>query len=172
MTGDGVDRAPSGAYRVGAAPADPGTADPGTADPPAGARAEDQPDGAWELSADALRRLRLGEGRPEDAFLSPPPETPVVAAVAEYSRTRGGATAFGLRGRIVATLLLLLSVWLVTRLPFGQILLWMVVPIVLVVGLRGIWHAERQPIAIVPDRPAGRIPGRPRPRIARPEPPQ
>lgn len=108
---------------------------------------------AWGgLDAEVLRRLRLGEGRPEDHFLAGSAPMAVVVPVRQYSRWRGGPTAFGPVGRVVATLLTLAVAWsLVTPLSVVPL-----VPLVFVV-LRGIWHRELQRLPVLRDqRPRGR----------------
>jgi hypothetical protein len=112
---------------------------------------EPVPDGArGGFDADALRRLRLGQGRGEDLFLSAVEPLARVVPVRSYSRWRSGPTAFGPVGRVVATLLVLGAAWLVLN-PLTALVL---APLVLLV-LRGIWHRELQPLPVLRDQRLG-----------------
>jgi len=109
------------------------------------------PEGGWGgLDADALRRLRLGQGRGEDLFLSAVEPRARVVPVRSYSRWRGGPTAFGPVGRVVATLLVLGAAWLVLT-PVTAVVL---APLVVLV-LRGIWRRELQPLPALRDQRLG-----------------
>jgi hypothetical protein len=102
------------------------------------------------LDAEALRRLRLGEGRPEDHFLAGPPPSVVVVPVRQYSRWRGGPTAFGPLGRVLATLVTLVVAWSL----FSPLSAPALVPLVFLV-LRGIWHREPQRVTVLRDQRRG-----------------
>lgn len=103
----------------------------------------------WALSSEALRRLRLGEGRAEDAFLPPPVRSaPVVTSVGQYSRIRGGVTSFGPLGRVVATGLVVLVLVGAYAWCRNGVLMLLFLPVVVVL-LRDIWHPERLAPAIV-----------------------
>ena len=127
-----------------------------------GAQPGDEPAGPRaSLDVEALRRLRLGQGRAEDHYLSPGPPVGLVVPVREYSRLRGGPTAFGPVGRVLATLLIVGVLWWVLSpltFPF-------VVPGAVIV-LRGIWRRELQPTPILRDQgdqgrqrgPRGQVP--------------
>lgn len=99
------------------------------------------------LDADALRRLRLGQGRPEDHYLPAAPAQPLVVPVREYSRWRSGPTAFGPVGRLVASGLTLGVAWLV----LSPLTVPVLVPLVVLV-LRGVWHREPQPLVVLRDQ--------------------
>ena len=112
---------------------------PQPGDEPAGPRAS--------LDAEALRRLRLGQGRAEDQYLSAGPSVGVVVPVRQYSRVRGGPTAFGPVGRVLASLLIVGVLWLL----LNPLTLPLLVPGAVIL-LRGIWRRELQPTPILRDQ--------------------